>query len=157
MPKWRHKARATLTTPGGIGLSVQWRYVGKVKAETLVNNQSLQGDFNFGPGLNVKAYNYFDLVATFAVGDTFNFRLGVNNVFDKQPPFVTSGNSNRSGSNLCPTGPCNGNTYPRHLGCAGSLHICRCNAQLLIYRQRFDRGAAGPSDQPPLLFACSAR
>ena len=42
----------------------------------------------------------------------YTFRLGVNNVFDKQPPLVTSGNANRDGSNLCPTGPCNGNTYP---------------------------------------------
>jgi iron complex outermembrane receptor protein len=112
MPKWRHKARATLTTPGGIGLSVQWRYVGKVDAETLVNNQSIQGQFNYDPGLHIKAFNYIDLAATFAVGDAFNFRLGVNNVFDKQPPYVTSGNGNRSGSNLCPTGPCNGNTFP---------------------------------------------
>ncbi len=112
MPKWRHKARATVTTPGGIGLSVQWRYVGKVDAETLVNNQSIQGQFNYDPGLHIKAYNYIDLTATFAIGDSFNFRLGVNNVFDKQPPYVTSGNGNRSGSNLCPTGPCNGNTFP---------------------------------------------
>jgi hypothetical protein len=28
------------------------------------------------------------------------------------PPLVTSGNAGREGSNLCPTGPCNGNTFP---------------------------------------------
>ena len=41
-----------------------------------------------------------------------NLRFGANNILDKQPPLVTSGNSNKDGSNLCPTGPCNGNTYP---------------------------------------------
>ncbi|MEG3149028.1 TonB-dependent receptor [Sphingomonas sp. ZT3P38] len=112
LPKWRHKVRATLQTPLGIGVSLQWRYIGKVKAETLVDNESLHGDFNYDPGLRIKPYNYFDLATTFRVGDSFNFRLGVNNMFDKQPPLVTSGNAGRSGSNLCPTGPCNGNTYP---------------------------------------------
>lgn len=112
MPQWRHKARMTLNTDAGIGVSLQWRYIGKVKAETLSSNQSLAGDFNFDPGLHIKAQSYFDLATTYAIGDHYNFRLGVNNVFDKQPPLVTSGSGSRSGSNLCPTGPCNGNTYP---------------------------------------------
>jgi len=36
----------------------------------------------------------------------------VNNILDKDPPFVTSGNGGKPGSSLCPTGPCNGNSYP---------------------------------------------
>ncbi len=112
MPKWRHKLRLSLQMPDGIGFSAQWRYVGKVKAETLVDNETLGGDFNFGPGLNVPGQSYFDLSTTFTFGNHFNFRLGVNNVLDKQPPLVTSGNAGRGGSNLCPSGPCNGNTYP---------------------------------------------
>jgi iron complex outermembrane recepter protein len=112
LPKWRHKFRATLQMPQGIGVSLQWRYIGKVTAETLSTNQSLQGAFTFDPGLRIKAQSYFDLATTFALGDHYNFRLGVNNLLDKQPPLVTGGNGNRAGSNLCPTGPCNGNTYP---------------------------------------------
>lgn len=112
LPRWRHKFRASLDTPGGIGVSLQWRYVGKVKAETLVNNQSLKGDFTYDPGLRIKSFSYFDLMASYTMAKKYTFRLGVNNVFDKQPPLVTSGNANRDGSNLCPTGPCNGNTYP---------------------------------------------
>jgi outer membrane receptor protein involved in Fe transport len=98
--------------PQGIGLSLQWRHIGKVKAETLEDNESLKGAFNYDPGLHIKAFDYFDLASTFTVGDHYALRLGVNNIFDKQPPLVTSGNANRDGSNLCPTGPCNGNTYP---------------------------------------------
>jgi outer membrane receptor protein involved in Fe transport len=114
LPKWRHKARVTLQMPSGIGLSAQWRHVGKVKSETTVDNQSIgaAAASQFDPGLRLKSVNYFDLASTFAIGDVFTLRLGVNNVLDKQPPLVTSGNAGRTGSNLCPTGPCNGNTYP---------------------------------------------
>jgi iron complex outermembrane recepter protein len=112
MPKWRHKMRLGFQMPDGIGLSLQWRYVGKVKAETLENNETLGGAFNFDPGLHIGAQSYFDLATTFTFGDHLNFRLGVNNILDRQPPLVTSGNAGRGGSNLCPAGSCNGNTYP---------------------------------------------
>jgi outer membrane receptor protein involved in Fe transport len=112
MPKWRHKARLGFQLPDGIGLSAQWRYIGKVDAETLENNETLHGDFPLNPGLHIKPVSYIDLATTFTFGNHFNFRLGVNNVFDKNPPLVTGGSGSLSGSNLCPAGPCNGNTYP---------------------------------------------
>jgi outer membrane receptor protein involved in Fe transport len=111
-PKWRHKARMTLNTPQGIGVSLQWRYIGKVKADSLSDNPSLNGPYVFDPGRKVSAQSYFDLATTFAFGDHYNFRLGVNNVLDKMPPMVTSGNSGRAGSIQCPGTVCNGNTWP---------------------------------------------
>ena len=98
-PKWRHKARLTLTMPSGIGLSAQWRYIGKVKND-------IDGTNN--PGAKIDSVSYLDLSSSFTFGDHYNFRLGVNNVLDKLPPLVTSGPA----QNYCPTGPCNGNTYP---------------------------------------------
>ena len=83
MPKWRHKARVGLEMPFGLGVSVQWRYVGKVKAETLENNETLGGAFTYDPTLHVKAYNYFDLAATYTLFDRVNLRAGVNNVFER--------------------------------------------------------------------------
>jgi iron complex outermembrane receptor protein len=112
MPRWRHKLRLTFQLPAGLGISGQWRYVGKVTAETLDSSETLHGDFNFNPGLHIGAQSYFDLATTFTVGDHLNLRIGANNLLDRQPPLVTSGNAGRSGSNLCPSGPCNGNTYP---------------------------------------------
>ena len=112
LPRWRHKARLTWNLPEGLGFSAQWRYIGPVAAETTSTNPSLRGQFNFNPGLRIPAYNYLDLASTFQIGKSYNLRFGVNNVLDSQPPFVTSGNGGRSGSNLCPSGPCNGNTYP---------------------------------------------
>ncbi len=112
LPKWRHKARIGLQMPNGIGLSLQWRHIGKVKAETLDDSETLHSDDHFDPGLHIKAFNYFDLASTITIGDHYNFRLGVNNLFDKRPPFTTGGSAAVDGTNLCPTGTCNGNTYP---------------------------------------------
>ncbi len=112
LPEWRHKARLTYKTPFELALSAQWRYIGSVVAETTSANPTLNGAFNFDPGLKIGAQSYFDLVAAYSYNDRYTVRLGVNNLLDKQPPFVTSGNGGRPGSNLCPTGPCNGNTYP---------------------------------------------
>jgi len=109
-PHWRHKSRLTYTAPNGIGLSVQWRYFGPVSVDYTSDNPSLNGTA-FDPGRRISAQNYFDLAATASIGDHYTFRLGVNNVFDRQPPLVTSGNA-VTGGNACPTGPCNGNTYP---------------------------------------------
>ncbi len=112
LPKWRHKARLTYTTPFDLGLSAQWRYVGSVDAETTTTDVTLAGANLFDPGLHIGAQSYFDLVATYSLRDAYTMRLGVNNILDKEPPLVTSGSGIRPGSNLCPTGPCNGNTYP---------------------------------------------
>lgn len=110
LPRWRHKLRTTVRLPDGIGISLQWRYVGKVRAETTSSNISLNAPTTFGPGIRIGAQNYFDLATNFEIGDNFKFRLGVNNILDREPPLVTSGGG--GGANLCPTGPCNGNTYP---------------------------------------------
>ena len=112
MPKWRHKARLSLQMPNGLGFSAQWRYIGKVTAETLSTSETLHGAFPLNPGLHIPSFNYFDFATTANIGDHYNFRMGVNNALDKRPPMVQTGSAALNGSNLCPTGPCNGNTYP---------------------------------------------
>ncbi|HET8749850.1 MAG TPA: TonB-dependent receptor, partial [Sphingomicrobium sp.] len=105
LPEWRHKLRATLQTPMGIGVSLQWRYIGGVDHERNSSDEVLNGT---PPqlGNHVKAQSYFDLASTFTVGDHYNFRLGVNNIFDKSPPLFTGS------AGACPAPFCNGNTYP---------------------------------------------
>jgi outer membrane receptor protein involved in Fe transport len=112
LPKYRHKVRIGFDMDNGIGLSAQWRHISSVDAETTSDSPSLQGSFFYNPGVRLDAINYFDLTVKAMLQDRYELRLGVNNVFDVEPPLVTSGNGNRAGSNLCPTGPCNGNTYP---------------------------------------------
>jgi outer membrane receptor protein involved in Fe transport len=113
LPKWRHKLRLGFQLPNGIGLSGQWRYMGKVTHEgfsndTVLNNPGvLPGPNTPTPLMNghVKAQSYFDLASTFTVGDHYAFRLGVNNILDKTPPLFSSS----FGS--CAVATCNGNTY----------------------------------------------
>lgn len=94
-PKWRHQARASFTAPSGLGASVRWRHL-----DSVTNDSGLTQ-----PGLDtLKSVDYFDLTLTARIGEHYNFRIGTNNLFDKQPPLT--------GSQACPAGPCNGNTYP---------------------------------------------
>ena len=112
-PEWRHKARVTWTTPFEYGdwvkdvsFSLQWRHFNKVKLDAYsddpqLNNPGLQ----YATDKTLGARDYFDLTASWTMRDNLNFRAGVNNIFDKDPPL--------NGSSNCPTGPCNGNTWPQ--------------------------------------------
>jgi outer membrane receptor protein involved in Fe transport len=110
VPKWRHKLRVTWTTPWNLGLSVNWRHMSGVSLDFLDADPDLQV---FGPtavdpiDAKIKAYDYFDLAATWTVRDGTTLRFGVNNVFDKDPPIV---DTNNFGISSPPFG--NGNTFP---------------------------------------------
>ena len=107
-PKWRHKIRATWDTPWfGTSLSAQWRYFDSVTLDGATSNPLINGgNVTYVPSeASIGAYNYIDLSASFKVKDGYTLRVGVNNVFDKDPPIV--------GSDYCPTGQCNGNTFPQ--------------------------------------------
>jgi iron complex outermembrane recepter protein len=110
LPEWRHKARATLTTPDGIALSAQWRYFSEVEIDLSSDQESLAGPFApFNERL--KAQSYIDLTMTARVGENYTFRLGVNNVFDNDPP-IFGANGVSTVVNACALPYCNGNTYP---------------------------------------------
>jgi iron complex outermembrane recepter protein len=108
-PKWRHKARVSWAMPNGFGLSLQWRYFGAVSLDLADANGSISGPFD-AFSQHIKAQNYFDLAASAKLGDQFAFRIGVNNLLDRQPPLTTSGRPDGTRS-TCASG-CNGNTYP---------------------------------------------
>jgi outer membrane receptor protein involved in Fe transport len=91
-PKWRHKLRVGLTMPNGIGISAQWRYFGST---SLYNAQPSSPPAD----LHLASRSYFDLALTARMAQKLNLRLGVNNIFDKDPPLTELG--------------ANGNTYPQ--------------------------------------------
>ncbi len=109
-PKWRHKARVSLNTAGGIGISAQWRYFGPVETEFTSPSSTLNGNF-YDFNSRVKAQSYFDLSFTGRFGDNFRWILGTNNLLDKEPPIFHSGSGNFGQAN-CGAVTCNGNTYP---------------------------------------------
>ena len=109
-PKWRHKARVTFNMPSGLGISAQWRHFAEVKYDLSSSQPALNAAYApFNERL--KAQDYLDLTLTARVGDSYNFRLGVNNVLDNDPPiFGTNGATTTV--NGCVTPYCNGNTFP---------------------------------------------
>jgi len=112
LPKWRHVFRATWQTPwSGFDLTVAWRYVGPVNLDQTSPNPNLSSPtctIANGCVSNTDAYlssrSYLDLTGSVQLGNHVTFRLGINNVLDKDPPIV--------GLTNCPTGTCNGNTFP---------------------------------------------
>lgn len=108
-PEWRHQARVGFTTESGIGLSLRWRYFGKVKVDTTDSNPNLNPASPAPPAVpqpglaQLNARSYFDLTSSIRIGDSYTFRIGANNVLDKDPPLT--------GSQACPAGICNGNTF----------------------------------------------
>jgi iron complex outermembrane receptor protein len=98
-PEWRHQFRVNWNLPDGIGLTGRWRYFAGVDNDgTSVSGGQLR------PGdARIPSQSYIDLTLTARIGDHYNFRLGVNNLFDRDPPLV--------GSNACPAGICNGNAF----------------------------------------------
>jgi iron complex outermembrane recepter protein len=63
------------------------------------------------PHARLPSMNYLDLALTFSVGDHYQFRFGVNNLLDKDPPLV--------GAQACPAGFCNGNTFAQFYDALG--------------------------------------
>jgi outer membrane receptor protein involved in Fe transport len=108
-PKWRHKFRVSYAAPSGIGLSFQWRYFGPVGLDLFDKNTSLNGP-NDAFSRHLASQSYFDLSGSVKIADKFTMRIGVNNLFDRQPPLTTSGRPDGTRS-TCTSG-CNGNTYP---------------------------------------------
>ena len=106
-PKWRHVFTADWDTPiQGFGVGMSWRYFG----ETINSRTSTQVPPDYIPGYtasdsHLSSISYFD-VHTSYVWNKATFRLGVNNVFDKDPPLFdnqhTGGNSIYAESNSNP-------------------------------------------------------
>jgi outer membrane receptor protein involved in Fe transport len=91
-PEWRHKARATWATPWNTDLALTWRYIAKVENEGTSSQPLLFAGVGGVPATDkeLKAMNYFDIAAAWTINKTFTLRGGINNIFDQDPPFLTS-------------------------------------------------------------------
>lgn len=87
-PKWRHTLRVGYVMPSGIGLSVRWRHLGKVDLDQFSNDADLSTDTTPDSRGNIKAFDWFDVTATANVTDNLRLLLGVNNIFDRDPPLI---------------------------------------------------------------------
>ncbi|GLP95769.1 TonB-dependent receptor domain-containing protein [Paraferrimonas sedimenticola] len=78
-PKWRHTLQVSYDRDSWWAVTGKWRHYGKVNYEGGTDKLAEGG---------IKAQNYFDLVGQFYAGENVTFQLGVNNLFDKEPPLV---------------------------------------------------------------------
>lgn len=82
-PKWRHVASANYSWDR-YNVGMRMRYIGKMDYND-VDGTPLSDVIWLGDG--VKGYNYLDLNGSVSFGPAV-LSLGVNNVLDKEPPFV---------------------------------------------------------------------
>ena len=91
-PKWRHIVRLTWAAPSRVSTTLSWRYISQVKednndADPTLHNASFAG---FDPfNAQIGAHSYFDLTATYQI-KKIELRGGINNIADKDPPFLGS-------------------------------------------------------------------
>jgi outer membrane receptor protein involved in Fe transport len=105
-PKWRHVVNDTWSTPwGGLDLTLRWRYIGGSDVDRASPNPLLAAPY-YPWTAHIPAYSYFDLSASIPLTTGINFRLGVNNITDKNPPLVLNGTYSD-----CPNTTCNDNTW----------------------------------------------
>ncbi|UUR07453.1 TonB-dependent receptor domain-containing protein [Sphingomonas glaciei] len=126
-PKYSFTQRTSLGF-GAATLSLLWRHIGKMTYEGLADDYVARGFTaanrylfvgtvtNQGPARSalagnsydfnrIDAYNYFDLNAQFDIERRFQFTIGVQNLFDKQPPIIGSPGTGTTSAN-------SGNTFP---------------------------------------------
>jgi iron complex outermembrane recepter protein len=103
VPRWKQTARLTWTSPIGTTVSLHWRHLSAMKLGALDPQFGL---VKFVSPLEhrLPASDLFDLTTAYTIQKRYELRLGVQNVFDREPPRVIS---NSPGAD----GPVNGNTY----------------------------------------------
>lgn len=107
VPHWRDVFTTSWRTPWrDVALNLRWRFIGPTSAEGTSTNTALQDGY-YTAADHIPGYNYFDLSATVPVVKGVTMTLGVNNIADKDPPLIPSGDLSE-----CPVNGCNDNTFP---------------------------------------------
>ncbi|WP_136163769.1 TonB-dependent receptor domain-containing protein [Sphingomonas flavalba] len=108
-PEWRHKFTTTWNTPWDLSVGVTWRYTSAVNIASTSSQPALNGSYAL-VDKELGSRSYFDLTVGYEIRKDFNLRVGVNNIFDRDPPLTTSTAIEDGG---------NGNTYPQYYDAMG--------------------------------------
>jgi iron complex outermembrane receptor protein len=114
LPTWRHKVRATWATPWDVQAAVTWRHINKIANEGTSSNPLLNDPSTPATDTELGARDYFDIAGSWNVNKIFTLRAGINNIFDKDPPIVSSVLADPSIFG-------NGNTFPQMYDTLGRL------------------------------------
>jgi iron complex outermembrane recepter protein len=102
-PRWRHNLRASWETPWNVEFSALWRFIGPVTLDNNSNQPLIGGGTYDSFDARMPGMNYLDLFASWKILDNIQVRAGVNNVFDKDPPIVSSNVVASGAANSFPT------------------------------------------------------
>ena len=92
-PRWRHTLRASWQTPLDVVVSANWRFIGSTRLDNNDSDETLnQSTFAGFDSFNARlpSMSYVDLSARWTIRRGLDLRGGINNLFDKDPPIVTS-------------------------------------------------------------------
>ena len=118
-PEWRHKFLVDWETPLDLGVAITWRYVSSVKVAQTSDQPTLTGSFaQINEQLNARSY--FDLSLSYQLFEAAGIRVGVNNIFDKDPPITSTAAIEDGG---------NGNTYPQFYDATGRYLFANLSIQ----------------------------
>lgn len=81
-PKWKTNTAITYNV-GPVSTTMVWRHI-----SSMVHSDKIANANATTPG--IKAYNYFDANMDFAIDKRFKFGVGVSNLTDKEPPFISA-------------------------------------------------------------------
>jgi outer membrane receptor protein involved in Fe transport len=106
LPKWRHVFTTNWAAPWtGLDVTLRWRHIGSVDVDRSSSNIQLTSAY-YTSVAHIAAYNWVDLSAAIPIGSSAEFRLGVNNIADKNPPLIPTGTLSN-----CPNTTCNDNSW----------------------------------------------
>ncbi len=101
-PEWRHNLRVSWETPWNLDLSLNWRFIQGTDLDTNQSDPDLADGFD-AFNAHMASVSYFDLSALWRLGTGTTLRAGINNIFDKDPPLISTEVSGTGGPNTYPT------------------------------------------------------
>ncbi|MCP3935103.1 MAG: TonB-dependent receptor [Actinomycetia bacterium] len=96
-PEWRHRMRATWESRANFNVSLGWRYVGEVDVDDASSNPDIgdpaaMEEWRINGIDKISAQSWFDLAGSYAFKNGTQLTVGINNIFDKEPPLAPTFN-----------------------------------------------------------------
>jgi outer membrane receptor protein involved in Fe transport len=96
-PEWRHRMRATWETNFNLFVSLAWRYIGEVEVDDAspdpdIGDPTAMENWRINGIDKISAYNWFDIAVSYLMRNGIRFTVGVNNIFDEEPPLAPTFN-----------------------------------------------------------------
>ena len=91
--RWRHRLRATWESNFNLNLSLAWRRVGPVEIDAASTDSDLADpewleEARINGIDTTPAYDWFDFAASYTWRNGIQLTVGVNNIFDEEPPLM---------------------------------------------------------------------